>query len=76
MLLHSKKKVIKAPAYILCLSRFTPADFFPPLAGRFSGVDKEAEHVMKQRANTMECVSDTIQLAGPPHSKRNGACNL
>lgn len=45
-------------------------------AGRFSEADKEAEHVMKQPANMMECVSDTIQLVGPPHSKWNGACNL
>ena len=31
-------------------------------AGRFSGADKEAEHVMKQPAYMKECVSDTIQL--------------
>lgn len=45
-------------------------------AAGFSEADKEAEHVMEQPANMMECVSDTIQLAGPRRSKRNGVCNL
>lgn len=44
--------------------RCSPAVFAPASVGesRFSGADKEAEHVMKQPANMKECVSDTIQL--------------